>query len=277
MRAVACAALLALCVALGACTTLAPSGEPGAFDADHARIRVRNREVPVTYVKPVQPQHPGYFIVFATGDGGWFGPNTAVFTHLAERGYLMAGLSSPEVLNRSQKPRRRLSPTQATATFADLFARVRRDLGVGSSASMIVVGFSRGASIAAYTAINQRLHVGLAGAVAIGLTREDDYVRAPTGRRRHELAVDDQGRLELYPPLAHVTGTRLAIIQSTADHYVAAAESRELLGPDTASRRLYTVEARNHRFGGGRETLLHDLDEALDWIEQKAPQQAAAP
>jgi type IV secretory pathway VirJ component len=256
---------------------MAPSAEPGVFETRQARVPVRSRDVPVTYVRPAQPRHPGYFVVFATGDGGWLGPNTAVFTHLAEQGYLMAGVSSPEVLNRSRKPRRRLSPTQATATFADLYARIRRDLGVGSSASMIVVGFSRGASIAAYTAMNQRLHVGLAGAVAIGLTREDDYVRAPTGRRRHELSVDDQGRLEIYPPLASVTGTRLAIIQSTNDHYVAAAESRRLLGADTAARRLYAVEARNHRFGGGREALLEDLDEALDWIEQKAPPQAATP
>jgi pimeloyl-ACP methyl ester carboxylesterase len=255
---------------------MAPSAEPGVFTTRRARVAVRARDVPVTYVKPDQPRHPGYFIVFATGDGGWLGTSAALFTHLAEQGYLMAGVSSPEVLNRSQRPRRRFSPTQATATFANLFAQIRREIGVDSSASMIVVGFSRGASIVAHTAMNQRLHVGLAGGVAIGLTREDDYVRAPTGRRRQELSVDEQGRLEIYPPLASVTGIRLAIIQSTHDHYVAASESRKLLGPDTAARRLYTVEARNHMFGGGRDALLRDLDDALRWIEDSAPPKAAA-
>jgi predicted esterase len=142
---------------------------------------------------------------------------------------------------------------------------------------MIVVGFSRGASIVAHTAMNPRLHVGVAGAVAIALTREDDYVRAPTGKRRSELAVDEQGRLQIYPPLTDISGTRLAVIQSTNDPYVPAAESRALLGPDTASHRLYAVEARNHMFSGGRDTLLADLDDALRWIETKAQPEAAAP
>ncbi len=49
-----------------------------------------------------------------------------------------------------------------------------------------------------------------------------------------------------------------------------AAESRELLGPDTSERRLYAVESRNHSFGGGRDVLMSDLDDALRWIEVKS-------
>ncbi|HVY63900.1 MAG TPA: AcvB/VirJ family lysyl-phosphatidylglycerol hydrolase [Gammaproteobacteria bacterium] len=269
--------MLAACALATGCASTALTTRPGAFDAQRTHIPFRNRELPVTYVRPATDLHPGYFIVFATGDGGWHGPSAALFTHLAERGYLLAGLSSPEVLNRSQKPHRRFSPAQATANLANLFAAIRRDLGVGSSASMVVVGFSRGANIVAYTAMNQRLHVGLAGTVAIGLTREDDYVRGPTGRRRSHLKVDRQGRLETYSSLAGVTGTKLAVIQSTNDHYVPAAESRALLGPDTDERRLYAVEARSHAFGGGRDVLFRDLDDALAWIERKAQPQAAAP
>jgi type IV secretory pathway VirJ component len=268
---------LAVVLALAGCAGTALTSKPGAFDAQRTRVAFRNRELPVTYVKPVIDQHPGYFVVFATGDGGWHGPSAALFSHLAEQGYLMAGLSSPEVLNRSQRPTRRFSATQATANLANLFAVIRRDLGVDSTASMIVVGFSRGASIVAYTAMNQRLRVGLAGAVAIALTREDEYVRAATGRRRHDLKVNDQGQLEIYPSLATITGTRLAVIQSTNDHYVQAAESRALLGPDTPERRLYAVDARGHRFAGGREALLHDLDDALRWIDTKPQPNAATP
>jgi len=262
--------------ALAGCAGTALTSKPGAFDAQRMRVAFRNRELPVTFVKPVVDRHPGYFVVFATGDGGWHGPSAALFSHLAEQGYLLAGLSSPEVLNRAQKPHRKFSTTQATANLVNLFATIRRTLGVDASASMIVVGFSRGASIVAYTAMNQRLGVGLAGSVAIALTREDEYVRASTGRRRSELKVDDQG-LQIYPSLAAIRGTRLAVIQSTRDHYVRAAESRELLGPDTAERRLYAVEARNHTFGGGRDVLMHDLDDALGWIETRAQPERAAP
>ena len=267
-------AALALALALTGCSTAAITSKPGAFDAQRVRVAFRNREIPVTYVKPKEVRHPGYFVVFATGDGGWHGPSAALFSHLADQGYMLAGLSSPEVLNRSAK--RRFSPTQATANFANLFARVRRDLGVDSTASMIVVGFSRGASIVAYTAMNPRLRVGMAGAIAIALTREEEYVRPTTGRRRSELTVDEQG-LQIYPSLAAVKGTRLAVIQSTNDHYVRAAEARELLGPDTPERRLYAVESRNHIFGGGRDVLMSDLEDALRWIETKAQPDPAAP
>ena len=267
---------LVLIFALAGCAGTALTSRPGTFDAQRMRVAFRNRELPVTYVKPVVDRHPGYFVVFATGDGGWHGPSAALFSHLADQSYVLAGLSSPEVLNRSQKPRRKFSPTQATANLANLFAAIRRTLGVDSSASMILVGFSRGASIVAYTAMNPRLRVGMAGSVAIALTREDEDVRASTGRRRSELKVDEQG-LQIYPSLAAVKGTRLAVIQSTNDHYVRAAESRELLGPDTPERRLYAVEARNHAFGGGRDTLMSDLDDALGWIETKTQTDSAAP
>ena len=262
--------------ALAGCAGTALTSKPGAFDAQRMRVPYLKRELPVTYVKPVVDRHPGYFVVFATGDGGWRGPSAALFSHLADQGYLLAGLSSPEVLNRSQRPRRKFSPTQATANLVNLFAAIRRPLGVDSSASMIVVGFSRGASIVAYTAMNPRLRVGMAGTVAIALTREDEYVRAATGRHRSLLTVDDQG-LQIYPSLAAIKGTRLAVIQSTNDHYIRAAESRALLGPDTSERRLYAVESRNHMFGGGRDVLMSDLEDALRWIETKAQPEAAAP
>jgi len=276
-RAAWCAGALGALLALSGCSGLAVRPKPGEFDAQRTRVAFRNRELPVMSVKPVVDRHPGYFVVFATGDGGWRGPSSALFQHLADQGLDLVGLSSPEVLNRAQKPHRRFTPTQATANLADLFAAIRRTLGVDSSASLIVVGFSRGASIVAYTAMNQRLRVGLGGSVAIALTREDEYVRAPTGRRDRNLKSDGHGQLAIYPSLAEVTGTRLAVIQSTNDRYVGAAESRELLGPDTPERRVYAVDARNHLFGGGREELLRDLDDALSWIEKKAQPERAAP
>jgi hypothetical protein len=41
-------------------------------------------------------------------------------------------------------------------------------------------------------------------------------------------------------------------------------------------RRLYEVAAKNHGFSGGREEMLRDLEDALQWIEKSAPAGAAA-
>ena len=43
---------------------------------------------------------------------------------------------------------------------------------------------------------------------------------------------------------------RCAVIQATRDNYLAAARARTLFGSDTGKRRLYAIDARNHRFSG---------------------------
>ena len=78
------------------------------------------------------------------------------------------------------------------------------------------------------------------------------------------------GRIQTYPAIERLGSIPLAIIQSTNDSYVPSAESRRLLGPDTATRRLYEVESRNHGFDGGREALMRDFDNALQWIAGRA-------
>jgi fermentation-respiration switch protein FrsA (DUF1100 family) len=65
-----------------------------------------------------------------------------------------------------------------------------------------------------------------------------------------------------------LSSTRLAVIQSTHDQYVPAAESRRLLGSDTPTLRLYEVEAKDHGFSDARENLMQDLDDALRWLEE---------
>jgi hypothetical protein len=67
---------------------------------------------------------------------------------------------------------------------------------------------------------------------------------------------------------------RLEVIQTTNDHYVTASQSRQLLGPDTDTLRLYAIEARNHRFSNARDKLMKDLDDALRWIGKAPPRSA---
>jgi hypothetical protein len=56
------------------------------------------------------------------------------------------------------------------------------------------------------------------------------------------------------------------VIQATGDGYLRASRARELFGPDTASRRVFQVDARDHRFGGGAEGFADALHGSLSWI-----------
>jgi fermentation-respiration switch protein FrsA (DUF1100 family) len=245
---------------------------PGVYDVTRQAVTLGARSVHATYVKPLNPRHPRYFVVFATGDGGWRGTSSAVFEHLADDGYAVAGFRAPEIMKPVKESGQRIRIAEATADYAQLFANAKRDLGVPPDAALIVVGFSRGATVVAFTAVSRTLRQGLAGAIAIALTRESDYLKAPEPEDRlPEIRVDKKDRMQLYPALELIGSTPFAVIQSSNDRYVPAAESRELLGPDTPTLRLYEVPARNHRFGGGRAALLTDLDDALRWIENREP------
>jgi len=242
--------------------------EPGAFDAAERELHVGSRTIHATYVTPAQPRHAGYLVVFATGDGGWRGTSNEVFEHLAEQGYTIAGFSAPEIIKRVKHSDERVSTAQAAERLGEAYGQAKRDLGLPDSTPIIVVGFSRGATMVAFAALHPELRDGIGGAVAIALTREADYLRAPEAERSPNIQVDEKGRIQIYPALQFLGSTRLAVIQSTGDSYVPSAESRQLLGPDTATRRLYEVESKNHGFSDARDKLLLDLDDALHWIEE---------
>lgn len=209
--------------------------------------------------------------MFATGDDGWFGTSRAVFQHLAEEGYTLAGFSAPEALKEIARADERISTAQAAQGLKELYAQAKSHFDLPESTPLIIVGFSRGASVVAFTAVHPELRSDVKGAVAIALTREADYLRAPERERAPNVQVDDQGRIQLYPALKFLGSTPLAVIQSSNDSYVPAAESRQLLGPDTPTLRLYEVDAKNHGFSNARDKLMQDLDDALRWIEEGTP------
>lgn len=262
------ASFAAVCL-LAVCGCSGLKSNPGEYTVTVQPVHTPRRQIHATYVRPVQLRHPGRLVIFATGDDGWFGTSRAVFKHLAEQGYTLAGFSAPEALGDIPSSNERVSTARAAQGLKQLFAQAKRHLDLPDSTPIVIVGFSRGASVVAFTAVHPELRDDVRGAVAIALTREADYLRAPEGERRPEIQVDDQGRIQLYPTLQLLGSTPLAVIQSTHDSYVPAAESRELLGADTSTLRLYAVEAKDHGFSNARETLMRDLDEALRWIDER--------
>ena len=269
MRTIRLLAATSLGVVLAVCLGPRLKSEPGIFDVTVQPVHTLGREIDAIDVRPVHDRHPGYLVVFATGDDGWLGTSHAVFRHLAEQGYTMMGYSSPAALQEIARSGERISAERAAQELKDLYAQAKQHLGLPETTPIVIVGFSRGASVVAFTAVHKDLRDGIGGAVAIALTREADYLHAPKDDPR--IQVDDQGRIQLYPALKYMGAARLAVIQSTNDDYVPAVESRELLGPDTPTLRLYTVEAKDHGFSDARDQLLQDLDDALRWVEQESP------
>ncbi len=212
-------------------------------------------------------------IVYATGDAGYYGVSKQIFGHMAERGYTMAAIDSSESVKNIKHTGGKLTFAQGAARIDAALKEAKKKLGLPENERVILVGYSRGAGVAAFAAGEATLQRDIVGSVAIALTREGDYLKAPDPPNRpSSIQVDDKGRVQTYPALARLGDIKVAVIQSTGDPYVGADEARTLFGPDTATRRFYRVEARNHGFSGGHERLMSDLDDALSWIEaDKAP------
>jgi type IV secretory pathway VirJ component len=241
---------------------------PGAYESRTAPLRVDGRDLTVTYVTPATPRTDEMLILFASGDGGWWGVSGEVLEHLAERGYYVVAYDARQIIAREKKLKIRGSITDAAAVFDTILVDTRRSLGLPESMPVVITGYSRGANFCVLTAGVTSLQRHLGGAIAIALTRELDYVKAPVpADGGPAVQVDDKGRIQTYPMIERAGSLPFAVIQAKGDSYVRAEEARRLFGPDTDRRRLYEVDARNHTFAGGSDQLMRDLDDALAWIE----------
>lgn len=268
---------LCLVASLSGCTDHLVS-RPGMFDVRQETVKLPDREAHFTLVTPLTPRPPAFLILFATGDAGWLGASQRVFEHMAERGYYLAAINAREFLKSAKASGKKVTLTEGTIDLTSIIDQAKRALGLPDKTPTILTGVSRGAGMVVFGAANKKLQPLLAGAVAVALTRESDYLLAPDPSiHLPGIETDEKGRIQLYPAIDRVGALPIAVIQSTGDKYVTAAEARGLFGPDRPTRRLYAVEASNHGFGGGREELLHALDDALAWITSMPPRDGSPP
>jgi dienelactone hydrolase len=270
----ACAAALALlCLTSVAGCVGHLASEPGVFDTHRVEVTVPNGSLHLTCVTPKTPKNHQLMILFATGDAGWLGASKVILRHLAEQGYYVAAYNSRKALKVIKRSEAMLTPAEGFRDMEVIMTQAKSSLDLQDETRTIPTGFSRGASMAVFVAAVPTLQPRLAGAVAMSLTRELDHLKVPKAARSPTIQVDEKGRLQTYPALARAGSLPVAVIQSMGDKYVPATEARGLFGPDTPTRRLYIVEATNHGFGGGRDALMRDLDDALAWIDSVASTQ----
>jgi dienelactone hydrolase len=208
-------------------------------------------------------------VLYASGDGGWFGAAVDMFQQIARAGYPVVGFSSKTFL-KIERPRGALvAAAQLASEYSAILAKARSVLGLTAGAETILTGWSRGAAFAVLVASEPPIPEHLRGVVAIGLGEGEDLIldgpedetddgKAQAGSRHWPF--------ETYARLRQIEPVRCAVIQATRDSYLPAAQARALFGPDTARRRFYVVEARNHRFSGGKAAFDVALLDALAWI-----------
>lgn len=266
-RRIALMALGLLAIATSAAEARQLASKPTVYTARKEKVTAASLSVDLVLVTPVAPKPHPVLVFFASGDGGLRGISKETLQHLADQGYYVAGLSSKDAMKSIKDENGRIAHHVAMASLASLFDQAKRSLKLPAETPVVLTGMSRGANLVVVAAGATDLQPGIAGGVAMALTREADYLDLPPGAEKMPgIQVDEKGRPQMYPAIQRLGTIPFAVIQSTKDSYVPSAESRQLLGADTPTRRLYEVASSGHSFGGGEDVLMRDLDDALAWI-----------
>ena len=225
---------------------------------------------------PRTPAADRVVVLYASGDGGWFGAAVDMFRQIDNAGYFAVGFSSRAFL-KIERPRGALvSAAQLAAEYEQILMQARRALGLDATSRAVLTGWSRGAAFSVLVGSEQSAKDHILGVIAIGLAEGEDLDVDGAGDETDDGEATSGGRqwpFDTYARIGRVEPLPCAVIQATHDNYLPAPRARQLFGPDTLLRRFYAVDARNHRFSGGKAGFDTALLDALRWIVEQSVRQ----
>jgi dienelactone hydrolase len=295
----AAAALPVLALLIGGCSAL-PAPQPfpapenphagesrtqaaaARFTTSTTRVTLHGQPLELHLAVPDQAVADAPIVLYASGDGGWFGAAVDMFHQLARAGSPVVGFSSRSFL-KIQRPHGGLvNAAQLAADYDAIVTHARAALHQGDANRVVLTGWSRGAAFSVLAASEPATRGRLAGIIAIGLSAGEDLAVDADDDATDDGA-PDEGRpwkFDNYATIGRLGPLACAVIQASHDNYLPAATARRLFGPDTDRRRLYAIDAKNHRFTGGKAAFDAALLDALHWIAtqpQTEPPTPAAP
>ena len=201
--------------------------------------------------------------IVSSGDGGWIHLAPHIAEVLAARGFFVVGVDVRAYLSSFTGGNAALGPEDEPADYKLLadFA------GRGSSRKPILVGVSEGAGLSILAATDPRTRQSVDGVIALGLPsitelgwRWKDAVIYLTHGVPNEPSFNTAavvGRMREIP---------LAAIHSTHDEFVPLAEVRTIMAAADVPKKLWVVEASDHRFSDNLSDLDRSLLDATAWV-----------
>ena len=113
-------------------------------------------------------------VLYASGDGGWFGAAVDMFHRIGGAGYYTVGFSAKAFLKIDRRPDTPMNPEQLAAEYVQILDTARRELRLQPGTDVVLTGWSRGAAFAVLAASAQGAPRGIRGVLAIGLSEGED-------------------------------------------------------------------------------------------------------
>lgn len=239
--------------ALFAACMFAPAQAPATID-----LRGKSQELHL-YGNPGGPP-----VILSSGDLGWAGLAVHVAEFLSSRGYRVVGFNSRAYLTSFTSKSAALDPADVPRDYRALIDYTRR----GSAARPVLAGISEGAGLSVLAAADPGLKPQIQGVLGLGLPDQNElgwkwqdftiWITKKTPSEPSFMVEDVIGKVSPVP---------LAEIHSTHDEFVPLELARSMFARAGDPKRMWVIDAANHRFSDRRDELDLRLLEALDWIK----------
>ena len=211
----------------------------------------------------------GPAVIVSSGDGGWVHLGPQVAETLAAQGFFVVGFNVKAYLESFTIDSHTLGVADVPGDYRVLVEYASR----ASPARPLLVGVSEGAGLSVLAAADPGLQRHVAGIVGLGLPDRNElgwrwkdsliYVTHGVPNEPTFNASDLVGRLTPVP---------LAMIHSTGDEFVPESDVARLMARANEPKRLWRVNASDHRFSGSTAEFDRRLMESIEWVRQNQPQ-----
>jgi alpha-beta hydrolase superfamily lysophospholipase len=207
-------------------------------------------------------------VIVASGDGGWIhlGPHVAEL--LAKRGFFVVGFDVKAYLGGFTTDAATLHPADEPGDFRALAAFASAATGQ----KPILIGVSEGAGLSVLAGADPETKAVLGGVVGLGLPdhnelgwRWKDSLIYLTHRPPNEPGFSSAALVAAVSPLP------LALLESTHDEFVPLAETQRIFARASEPKRLWVIDAVNHRFSNNLPEFDARLMEAIAWVQHNQP------
>ena len=227
-------------------------------------VSIRNHQQTVW----IYGRRGGQPIIVSSGDGGWIhlGPRVAEF--LGSRGFFGVGFDAKAYLESFTSGRATLRPEDEPGDYKALVDWAAQ----GGARKPILVGVSEGAGLSVLAATDPRTKTAIAGVIGLGLPNTNEL-----GWRWKDAliyvthGVPNEPTFSTAAVVDRVSPLPLAAIHSTRDEFVPLPEVQRIIDAARPPRRLWVVQASDHRFSDNQAELERVLLEAVAWVTSNSP------
>ena len=181
------------------------------------------------------------------------------------RGFFVVGFDVRAYLEGFTSSAGTLKPEDEPTDYKQLVERAAR----ATHRKPTLVGVSEGAGLSVLAATDPGTRASITGVVGLGLPNMNEL-----GWRWKDAAIYVTHGLPNEPTFStrsivnRMNPLPLAAIHSTHDEFVPVSEVEQVLSEATGPKRLWIVQASNHRFSDNLDEFDQRLLEAIDWVKQ---------